>query len=150
MGRKCHKQKIFHVLRRLDAADGLILLQVLVTKEMIRGKEVNSGDTVPQVSWSCRSIRDEDPSRVEPGGVPLSADTLMQAFPPDHVQRCRLVYERRRSSRRNTSLVDDQRVLAFPIDEVNVDDLIVDPHHLEDYGEALYTPAEVRAMFPND
>ncbi|MFS8004659.1 hypothetical protein Hanom_Chr13g01228431 [Helianthus anomalus] len=117
---------------------------------MIRGEEVNFGDTVPRVSRSCRSIRYEDPSRVEPGGVPLSTYTLMQAFPPDHVQRCRLVYERRRSGRRDTSLVDDRRVLTFPIDEVNVDDQIVDPHPLEDYGEALYTPAEVRAMFPDD
>ncbi|MFS7988582.1 hypothetical protein Hanom_Chr11g01036561 [Helianthus anomalus] len=94
MGRKCHKQKISHVLHRLDAADGLILLQVPVTEEIIRNREVNSGETVLRVSRSCKSVRDEGPSRTEPGGVPLSADILLQAFPPDHVQRCRLVYER--------------------------------------------------------
>ncbi|MFS7955005.1 hypothetical protein Hanom_Chr07g00637351 [Helianthus anomalus] len=150
MVRRCHKQKISHVLRRLDAADGLILLQVLVTEEMIRGREVNSGETVPRVSRSWRSIGDEDPSRTEPSGVPLSAAILLQSFPPDHVQRYKLVYERHRGGRHDASLVDDRRALAFPVDEVDVNDLIVDPPPLEYYGKALYTPAEARAMFPDD
>ncbi|MFS8016261.1 hypothetical protein Hanom_Chr15g01366451 [Helianthus anomalus] len=146
MGRKCHTQKISHVFRRLDAADGLVHLQVPVTKEMIRGREMNSDDTVPRVSRSCQSIGDKGPPKADAGVISLSADTLMEAFPPGHVQCCRLVYDRRRSGHRCTSLVDDRRVLAFPADEVNVNDLTVDPHPLEAYGVALYTPTEVSAM----
>ncbi|MFS7939583.1 hypothetical protein Hanom_Chr05g00453491 [Helianthus anomalus] len=85
MGRKCHTHKISHFLRRLDAVDGLIHLQVSVTDEMIRGREVNSDDTVPRVSRSCKSVEDEGPSKAEEGVISLSADTLMEAFPPGHV-----------------------------------------------------------------
>ncbi|MFS7986080.1 hypothetical protein Hanom_Chr11g01006201 [Helianthus anomalus] len=113
---------------------------------MIRGKEVNSEDTVPRVSRSCKSIEDESHSKADTGVISLSADTLLQAFPSNHVQRCMMVYERHRNGRRCAGLVVDRSVLAFPTDEVDVDDLIVDPHPLEYYGEALYTPAEVRAM----
>ncbi|MFS7963464.1 hypothetical protein Hanom_Chr08g00738361 [Helianthus anomalus] len=102
MGQKCHKQKMSHILRRLDAADALIHLQVPVTEEMIRGREVNSDDTVPRVSRSCKSIEDESHSKADKGVISLSADILTQAFPPDHVQCCRLVYERRRSGCRCT------------------------------------------------
>ncbi|MFS7939773.1 hypothetical protein Hanom_Chr05g00455891 [Helianthus anomalus] len=75
----------------------------------------------------------------------MSTDTLMGAIPPDHVQRCGLVYERRRSGRSGKNLVGDQEVVALLMGEENVDDLIVDPHPLECYGVALHTPAEVRA-----
>ncbi|MFS7918725.1 hypothetical protein Hanom_Chr03g00204491 [Helianthus anomalus] len=150
MGRKCHKQKISHILRRLDAADALVHLQVLVIEEMIRGREVNSDDNVPRVSRSCKSIKDEGHSKADTGVISLSADTLLKAFPSDHVQRYRMVYKRRRNGRRCACLVDDQSVLAFPVDEVNVNNLIVDPHPSEYYGEALYTPTEVRAMLSDD
>ncbi|MFS8003552.1 hypothetical protein Hanom_Chr13g01215311 [Helianthus anomalus] len=147
MGRQCRNRKISDVLQNLDAADGLVGLQDLVTEEMVRDKRTDSGDPLPQIKRSCKSIGEEGLSKAGLGVARLSADTLMQAFPSDHVQRCRMVYERRRSGRRCASLVDDRRVSTSPVGEVNVDDLIVDPHPLEYYGEALYTPAEVRAMF---
>ncbi|MFS7917629.1 hypothetical protein Hanom_Chr03g00191341 [Helianthus anomalus] len=142
--------KISNVLRRLDVADALVHLQVSVTEEMIRGSEVNSSDAVPRVSQSCKRIENEGHSKAETGVVSLSADTLLQAFPSDHAQRCRMVYERCRNGHRCAGLVDDQSVLAFPVDEVNVNDLIVDPHPLECYGEALYTPPKVKAMLSDD
>ncbi|KAJ0433278.1 hypothetical protein HanIR_Chr17g0868481 [Helianthus annuus] len=79
----------------------------------------------------------------------LTADTRMQAFPPEYTQRCESVYQRRRFGRRCVSSVKGQKMPASPVDEVHVDDLIVDPHPLEYYGEALHTPAEVLAMFPD-
>ncbi|MFS7968282.1 hypothetical protein Hanom_Chr09g00795631 [Helianthus anomalus] len=73
----------------------------------------------------------------------------MQAFPSEYVQHCRAVYERCRSGRRCAYPVGDRRMSASPVDKVNIDDLIIDPHPLEYYAEALHTPAEVLAMFPD-
>ncbi|MFS7956827.1 hypothetical protein Hanom_Chr07g00659151 [Helianthus anomalus] len=142
----CYKQRLSEIFRCLDAAGGLIHLLIPVTEEMIKGKEVTSDDVLPRVSRSCKIVIYEDPSKADVGVVSLSADNLMETLPLDRVQRCRLVYERRRRSRSSTNAVDDQEVVALPVDEENVDDLIVDPHPLECYGVALYTPAEVRAM----
>ncbi|MFS7889769.1 hypothetical protein Hanom_Chr00s000005g01610951 [Helianthus anomalus] len=147
MGREFRNQKISDVLRNLDVADGLIRLQDPVMEEMIRGKRADSGNTLPRINRSCKSIEYECPSEAEVGMALLSTDTLMPAFPFEYVQRCRIVYERRRSGRRCANPVGDRRVSASPVDEVNIDDLIIDPHPLEYYGEALYTPAEVLAMF---
>ncbi|MFS7978531.1 hypothetical protein Hanom_Chr10g00916561 [Helianthus anomalus] len=116
---------------------------------MIRGKQADSGDTPPQINRSCKSIEGEGPAEAEVGVALLSADTLVQAFPPEYVQRFRMVYGRRRSGRRCANPVGDRRLSASPVGEVNIDDLIVDPHPLEYYGEALYTTTEVMAMFPD-
>ncbi|MFS7945192.1 hypothetical protein Hanom_Chr06g00521271 [Helianthus anomalus] len=146
MGRQCRNRKIFDVLRNLDATEGLVRLHDPVTEEMIRGKQTGSGDTMPRINRSCKSAGEDGPSKDEVGVTPLSADTLMQAFPSEYVQRCRAVYERRRSGRRCANPVSDQRMSASPVDEVNIDELIIDPHPLEYYGEALHTPAEMLSM----
>ncbi|MFS7947575.1 hypothetical protein Hanom_Chr06g00549881 [Helianthus anomalus] len=144
-GRKCYKQRLFDIFRRLDAADGLVRLQIPVTEEMIKGKRVPCDDALPQVSRCCKSVIYEDLSQADASPVSLSADTLMGVVPPDHVQGCGLVYERRRGGRSGKNQVDDQEVVALLLDEENVGDLIIDPHPLECYGVALHTPAEVRA-----
>ncbi|MFS7943795.1 hypothetical protein Hanom_Chr06g00504441 [Helianthus anomalus] len=145
MSRRSYKQRLSDIFRRLDAADGLVRLQVLVTEEMIRGEGVPHDDVLPRVSRSCKSIIHEEPSHVEASAAVLSADTLIRAFPPDHIQRCEVVYERRRRNRSGKKPVEDQEVMAAPVDEGNADELIVDPHPLECYGEVLHTPAEVKA-----
>ncbi|MFS7998079.1 hypothetical protein Hanom_Chr12g01149451 [Helianthus anomalus] len=145
MSRKCYKQRLSDIFRRLDAADGLVCLQTPVTEEMIKGEKVSSGDALPRVSRSCKSIIYEDPPLADTGVVLLSADTLMGAAPSDHVQRCGLVYEWRRGGRSGKNLVDDQEAVVPPVGEENVDDLITDPHPLECHVVVLHTPAEVRA-----
>ncbi|MFS8007098.1 hypothetical protein Hanom_Chr14g01256991 [Helianthus anomalus] len=147
MGRQCRNWKISDVLRNLDAAEGLVHLQDSVTEEMIRGKQTNFDDTMTRINRACKNIEEDNPSWAEVGVALLLAGTLMQAFPSDYVQRCRAVYERRRNGRRCANPVGDQRVSVSPVDEVNIDDLIVDPHPLEYYCETFYTLAEVLAMF---
>ncbi|MFS7890299.1 hypothetical protein Hanom_Chr00s000031g01617141 [Helianthus anomalus] len=95
---------------------------------MIKGKGVSSDDVIPRVSRSCKSVIYEDPPQDGTSVIPLSTYTLMETLPPDRVQCCRLVYERRRRGHRHVNLVDGQEVGAVPVDEGNVDDLIVDPH----------------------
>ncbi|MFS7911328.1 hypothetical protein Hanom_Chr02g00116831 [Helianthus anomalus] len=146
---KCRNRKMSDVLRNLDAAEALVRLQDPVTEKMIWGKKANSGDTMPWINRSCKSIRDDGPSKAEACVVLLSANTLMQAFPHEYVQRCRAVYERCRIGRRCAGSVGDRGISASPVDEVNINDLIVDPHLLEYYGEALHTPAKVLGMFPD-
>ncbi|MFS8022630.1 hypothetical protein Hanom_Chr16g01441791 [Helianthus anomalus] len=149
MGRQCRNQKISDVLRNLDAVEGLVRLHDPMREEMIRGKKTDSADTMRWINRACKSIGDDDPSKAKIGVALVSADTLMQAFPSGYVQRCRVVYERHRSGPRFASPVGDQWMSASPVDEVNIDDLIIDPHPSEYYGEALHTPAEVLAMFLN-
>ncbi|MFS7939051.1 hypothetical protein Hanom_Chr05g00447071 [Helianthus anomalus] len=146
---KCRNRKMFDILRNLDAADALVCLRDPVTEKMIWGKKANTCDTMPWINRSCKSIRDDDPSKAEAGVVLLSADTLMQAFPSEYVQHCRVLYERCRIGRRCAGSVGDRRMSASPVDEVHINDLIVDPHPLEYYGEGLHTPAAVLAMFPD-
>ncbi|MFS7947581.1 hypothetical protein Hanom_Chr06g00549951 [Helianthus anomalus] len=145
MSRKYYKHRLSDIFRLLDVADGLVRLQIPVTEEMIKGKRVPSDDALPRVSRSCKSVIYEDLSQADASPVSLSADTLMGAVPPDHVQRCGLVYGRHRGGRSGKNQVDDREVVALPVDEENVGDLIVDPHPLECHGVALHTPAEVRA-----
>ncbi|MFS7935480.1 hypothetical protein Hanom_Chr05g00403981 [Helianthus anomalus] len=127
MSRRSYKQRLSDIFHRLDAANGLVRLQILVTEEMIRGAGVPSDVVPPRVSRSWRSIIYEDPSPADTSAASLSADTLMGVVPPDRVQLCHL------------------GVLALPVVEENIDDLIVDPHPLEYYGEVLHTLAEVMA-----
>ncbi|MFS7889191.1 hypothetical protein Hanom_Chr00s000003g01604051 [Helianthus anomalus] len=143
MSRRSYKQRLSDIFRRLDVADGLVRLQVLVTEYMIREEEVPQDNVVPRVSRSCKSVIHEEPSYAEASAAILSTDTLMRAFPPDRLQRCGAVFERRCGGRSGKKPVDDQEVMAAPVDEGNTDELIVDPHPLECYGEVLRTPAEV-------
>ncbi|MFS8031639.1 hypothetical protein Hanom_Chr17g01548231 [Helianthus anomalus] len=145
MSQRSYKQRLSDIFRRLDAADGLVRLQVLVTEYMIRGEEVPHDNVLPRVSRSCKIIIHEEPSHVEANVAVLSADTLMRAFPSDLLRRCGIVYERRRGGRSGKKPVKDQEVKAAPVDEGNTDELIVDPHLLECYGEVLHTPTEVVA-----
>ncbi|MFS8032308.1 hypothetical protein Hanom_Chr17g01556051 [Helianthus anomalus] len=138
-------EELSDIFRRLDAADGLVHLHIPVTEEMIRGEGLPSDAVLPRVSRSCRSIIYEDSSQADTSAASLSADTVMGIVSPDRVQRCQLVYERRHGGRFGKNLVGNQVVVAFPVVEENVDDLIVDPHPLEFYGEVLHTPAEVMA-----
>ncbi|MFS8017040.1 hypothetical protein Hanom_Chr15g01375601 [Helianthus anomalus] len=153
MDRKCRNRKISDILRNLDAAEALVRLQEPVTEKMIRGKKASSNDTRPYINTSCKGIGDDDLSRVQVQvgvhAVFLTADTLMHAFPPEYIQQCKTVYQRRRCGRRCVSSVEGPKMPTSPVDEVNFDDLIVDPHPLEYYCEALRTPAEVLAMFPD-
>ncbi|MFS7888847.1 hypothetical protein Hanom_Chr00s000002g01599881 [Helianthus anomalus] len=152
MDRKCNR-KISDMLHTLDVAKALVRLQDPVKDKTMRGKKANSGDTMPCINRSCKGIGEDDPSRVQVKAdidvVVLTADTLRQAFPPEYIQRCRVVYQRCRCGCRCVSSIEDQKIPASPVDEVNVDDLIADPHPLEYYGKALHTPAEVLAMFPD-
>ncbi|MFS7889176.1 hypothetical protein Hanom_Chr00s000003g01603891 [Helianthus anomalus] len=143
MSRRSYKQRLSDIFRRLDAADGFVRLQVLVTEDMIRGEEVPHDNVVPWVSRSCKSVIHEETSYAEASAAVLSANTLMRAFPPDRLQRCGVVYERRRGGRSSKKPVDDHEVMAAPMDEGTTNKLIVDPHPLECYGEVLRTPAEV-------
>ncbi|MFS7955126.1 hypothetical protein Hanom_Chr07g00638971 [Helianthus anomalus] len=121
--------RLSDIFRRLDAADGLVRLHIPVTEELIRGEEVPSDAVLPGLA----------------GAASLSVDTLMGIVTPDRVQRYQLVYERRRGGRSGKNLVGNQVVVGLPVVEENVDNLIVDPHPLECYGEVLHTPAEVMA-----
>ncbi|MFS7964542.1 hypothetical protein Hanom_Chr08g00751571 [Helianthus anomalus] len=112
---------------------------------MIRGGGVPLDEVLPRVNRSCKSIINGEPSHAEASDAVLSADTLIRAFPSDHIQRSEVVYERRRGSRSGKKSAEDQEVVVAPVDEGNTDELIVDPHLLEYYGEVLHTPAEVKA-----
>ncbi|MFS8024719.1 hypothetical protein Hanom_Chr16g01466711 [Helianthus anomalus] len=91
--RRSYKQRLSNIFRCLDAADGLVRLQIPETEEMIRGEGVPSDDILPRVSRSCKSIIYEEPSPTESSADALSADTLIGVVPPNHVQRCGLVYK---------------------------------------------------------
>ncbi|MFS7952718.1 hypothetical protein Hanom_Chr07g00610211 [Helianthus anomalus] len=91
------------------------------------------------------SIIYEEPSPAEASVAASSTDTLMKVIPSDHIQRCGLVYERRRGGHSGKNPVEDQEVMDALVDEGNIDKLIIDPHLLECYGEVLHTPAEVMA-----
>ncbi|MFS8008150.1 hypothetical protein Hanom_Chr14g01269321 [Helianthus anomalus] len=132
--RRSYKQWLFDIFRRLDAADGLVRLQVLVTEDMIRGDEVPPDDVLPRVSRSCKSIIYQEPSHIEANTVVLSADTLMKSFPADSTQRGGLVYERRRGDRSGKKLVDGQEVMAALVNEKDANVLVVDPHRSEYHG----------------
>ncbi|MFS7919562.1 hypothetical protein Hanom_Chr03g00214081 [Helianthus anomalus] len=83
------------------------------------------------------------------GVMLLSADALMQVFLSDRRSRCTIVYKRRQSDRRCADPARAQMMTSAVGDEEKNNDWIVDPHPLEWYGEALQTPAEVLAMFPD-
>ncbi|MFS7910882.1 hypothetical protein Hanom_Chr02g00111411 [Helianthus anomalus] len=145
MNRRSYKQRLSDIFRRLDAADGLVCLQVLVTEDMIREGEFPPNNVLPGVSRSCKSIIPEEPSHAEASAAVLSTDTLMMVVPSDHIQRCEVVYKRRHSGRSDKKPVEDQEVMAALVDEGCADELIVDPHPLECYGKVLCTPTEVVA-----
>ncbi|MFS8028681.1 hypothetical protein Hanom_Chr16g01513271 [Helianthus anomalus] len=56
MSRRSYKQRLSDIFRRLDAADGLVCLQIPVTEEMIRGEGVPPDDVLPRVSRSVRLL----------------------------------------------------------------------------------------------
>ncbi|KAJ0934520.1 hypothetical protein HanRHA438_Chr03g0108351 [Helianthus annuus] len=156
MSRKCRLQKVSNILQTPDVAEAMVRLRDKVpdkTTECGESDMINPLNTVPCINLSGKGIKGDGPSvagvDADAGVVSLIADTLMQAFPPERLRRCRIVYERRQSGRRCTNPVGAWRMIASPAGEGNDDNLIVDPHPLEWYGEALHTPVEVLALFPD-
>ncbi|MFS7945185.1 hypothetical protein Hanom_Chr06g00521191 [Helianthus anomalus] len=43
----------------------------LVTEEMIRGKQTDSGDAMPRINRSCKSVGEDGPSKAEVGVAPI-------------------------------------------------------------------------------
>ncbi|MFS7913168.1 hypothetical protein Hanom_Chr02g00138661 [Helianthus anomalus] len=125
MSRRSYKQRLSDIFRSLDATDGLVRLQVLVIEDMIRGEEVPLDNIVPRASRSCKSVIHEEPSHAESSAAVLSTDTLMRVCPPDRLRRCGVVYERRRGGRSGKKPIDDQTMMAAPVDEGNTDELIL-------------------------
>ncbi|MFS8003431.1 hypothetical protein Hanom_Chr13g01213901 [Helianthus anomalus] len=147
MSCKYRLRKISDILKTLDAADAMVRLRDGVPEKVVGSEEFP--DTVPCLNLSGRGNKDGVPSatRIGAGAVLLTTAALMQAFPPDRRCRCRMVYERCLTDRQCANPVGARRTATVLIGEKNDDDLIVDPHPLEWYSEALHTPAEVLAMF---
>ncbi|MFS7891327.1 hypothetical protein Hanom_Chr00s000280g01633351 [Helianthus anomalus] len=83
------------------------------------------------------------------GGKLLSADALMRVFPYDSRGRFKVVYKRRPSDRHCANPAKAYIRVSTLDGEEDDNVWIVDPHPLECYGEALHTPTEVLAMFPD-
>ncbi|MFS7956043.1 hypothetical protein Hanom_Chr07g00649901 [Helianthus anomalus] len=115
MSQKSYRQRLSDIFRRLDAADGLVQLQIPVTKSMIRKRGSRPDAVLPRVSRSCKSVIYEDPLPADMSVVPLSADTLLEDVPADQVQRCRLVYKRRRGGRSVKNPIGDLGVADPPV-----------------------------------
>ncbi|KAJ0438310.1 hypothetical protein HanRHA438_Chr16g0762771 [Helianthus annuus] len=95
MSRKVYRQRLSDIFRLLDAADGLVQLQTPVTKLMLRKSRPLPHAVATRANRACRSVVYDDPQPVDPDVPSLSADVLKELIPVDHVQRYRLVYERR-------------------------------------------------------
>ncbi|MFS7932131.1 hypothetical protein Hanom_Chr04g00364251 [Helianthus anomalus] len=76
----------------------------------------------------------------------LSTDNLMQIITADHVQRCRLVYNRRRGDCAVKASVDNPGMVTPPVVRESTDDLAADPC-VPDCGKVLHTPAEVMTTY---
>ncbi|MFS7944372.1 hypothetical protein Hanom_Chr06g00511351 [Helianthus anomalus] len=143
--RKSYGQRLSDIFQRLDAADGLVRLQIPVTKVMIKKRGSPPDVVFPRVSRSCKSVIYENPFPANTNVASLSTDTLMEAIPADHVQRCHLVYERRRGGRSVKNPVGDRGMVASLMVGGHTDDLAVDPCLPGFNGKVLHTPAEVMA-----
>ncbi|MFS8007308.1 hypothetical protein Hanom_Chr14g01259491 [Helianthus anomalus] len=73
----------------------------------------------------------------------------MLSFPSDRRGQCSVVYKRRQSGRPFAIPVDAQMTTSIMGDGEGENPWIIDPHPLKWYGEALHTPLEVLAMFPD-
>ncbi|MFS8023195.1 hypothetical protein Hanom_Chr16g01448611 [Helianthus anomalus] len=145
MSQKSYRQRLSDIFQRLDAADGLVQLQIPVTKSMIRKRGSPPDAVLPRVSRSCKRVIYEDPLPADMSVASLSADNLLKDVPANQVQRCRLVYERRRGGRSVKNPVGDLGMAAPPVFRWHTDDLAVDPCLLGCSGKVLHTPAEVMA-----
>ncbi|MFS7972592.1 hypothetical protein Hanom_Chr09g00846611 [Helianthus anomalus] len=142
---KSYRQRLSDIFRHLDAADGLVQLQIPVTRPMIR-KIGSPSHVVPsRVNRACKSVIYEDPLPADTNVASLSADTLMEAIQVDRVQRYHLVYERRGGGCSVRNPVGDPGMVAPPVNEGPTDDLAVDPCVVRCSGKVLHTPAEVMA-----
>ncbi|MFS7953508.1 hypothetical protein Hanom_Chr07g00619501 [Helianthus anomalus] len=86
MDRKRYRQRLSDIFRVLDAADGLLQLQHLVTRSMLRKRRPVPNATTTRANRACKSVVYEDPPPVDSGIASLSADVLTELIPVDHVQ----------------------------------------------------------------
>ncbi|MFS7909970.1 hypothetical protein Hanom_Chr02g00100811 [Helianthus anomalus] len=147
MSRKVYRQRLYEIFRVLDAADGLVQLQTLVTKSMLRKRRPHRPDVPTRANRACKSIVYEDLQPVDLDVAPLPADDLEEHLPVDPVQRYRLVYERRLGGCSKKNLADDAGVTAPLMIEGSADGLAVNPPMLICGGAVLHTPAEVMATY---
>ncbi|MFS8033798.1 hypothetical protein Hanom_Chr17g01573781 [Helianthus anomalus] len=115
MSRKSYRQRLSDIFRRLDAADGLVQLQIPVTKSMIRRRGSRSDAVLPRVSRYCKSVIYEDPLPADTNVASLSADTLLKIVAADQVQCCHLVYEHCCGGHSVKNPVGDLGVVAPPV-----------------------------------
>ncbi|MFS7917475.1 hypothetical protein Hanom_Chr03g00189481 [Helianthus anomalus] len=145
MSRKIYQERLSDIFWRLHVADGLVQLQTPETKSMIRRRR--APNVVPsRANRACQSVVYEDPLPSDTDMKSLSADNLMQIILVDHVQRCRIVYKRRRGGCAVKASVDNPGMVTSPVVGGSTDDLAADPC-VPDCGKVLHTPAEVMATY---
>ncbi|MFS8002102.1 hypothetical protein Hanom_Chr13g01198161 [Helianthus anomalus] len=139
--RKFRSQRISEILRTFDVVEALLLLAGLPPERVSdRGGFLDSAPySSTREHFSSLHIRGDK----DEGVTPLSATVLTQRFPVGWRGRCSIVYERRQSNRRSVAMAGTQ--MASVVGDGN--EWIVNPHPLEWYGEAIYTSAEVLALF---
>ncbi|MFS8027419.1 hypothetical protein Hanom_Chr16g01498451 [Helianthus anomalus] len=145
MDQKRYRQRLSDIFRVLDAADGLLQLQHPVTRSTFRKRRPLPNATATRANRACKSVVYEDPPPVDSGIASLSADVLTELIPVDHVQRCRLTYERRRGGCSKNNLVDDLGMVASLVVGESTGGLTVGPPTLFSGGAVLHTLAKVMA-----
>ncbi|MFS8020879.1 hypothetical protein Hanom_Chr16g01420971 [Helianthus anomalus] len=147
MSRKYRLRRVSEILKTLDDADAMVCLV-----DQTPGKAVGNEGFLYTVPCPGKG-KDDVPFLTgvgdDAGVMLLSDDALMRVFPSDQRGRCTVVYKRRRSDRRFAILAGALMIKSAVGDGEKDNEWIVDPHPLEWYGEALHTPAEVLAMFPD-
>ncbi|MFS8019927.1 hypothetical protein Hanom_Chr15g01409491 [Helianthus anomalus] len=143
--RKYRSRRVSEILKTFDAAEALLHLGGLPS-EKVAGSKGFPG-TVPYSysgeNYACFCTRGDN---VE-GVTRLSANVLMQSFPSDRRGRCSVVYQQRQSGRLSAIPDDVPMSASAMVGGEGENPLIIDPHLLEWFGEALHTPLEVLDMF---
>ncbi|MFS8018244.1 hypothetical protein Hanom_Chr15g01389821 [Helianthus anomalus] len=145
MSRKSYRQRLSDIFRLLDAVDGLVQLQTPVTRSMIRRRGAPPLAVASWANRACKIVVYEDPQPADPNVSSLLADVMTELIPVDRVQRCHLVYKRRRGGCSMRKPEDDPGVITPLVIGGSTGDLAVDPPVLVCVGTVLHTPAEVMA-----
>ncbi|MFS7993136.1 hypothetical protein Hanom_Chr12g01090521 [Helianthus anomalus] len=117
---------------------------------MLRKRRLLPHAVATRANRACKSVVYEDPQPVDPDVASLSADVLKELIPVNHVQRYRLVYERRRGGCSEKNPVDDPGVIAPLVIGGSTGGLVVDPPVLLSGGVVLHTPTEVMATYSHE
>ncbi|MFS8009026.1 hypothetical protein Hanom_Chr14g01279731 [Helianthus anomalus] len=145
--RKYRSRWVTEILKTLDAAEAMLRLRSPSPEKAVGGTGFSC-----TVLYPCKGKHGIPfPTRVvdDAGVTRLSANVSMQSFPSDRRGRCSVVDKRRQSGRPSAISADAQTTTSAMADGEGENPWIIDPHPLEWYGETLYTPLEVLAIFPD-